>query len=696
MKASAWKRAAATLCAVLALASVHPVPARAAGAAPETIRVALFYDIGTRKSPAGAVTLSSEGGLALVFAGVPAGEREAGRPVRFAIDAHRVLLAETTDAAAAISLWRRLKESSPAAFVTRLHRSGQTVYQVTEGVYATAAEAAAALNRWKAAGLPGIRSLSPAGVLGPFAVEAGPYADEAEARRAAAAFGDAGWDAFVTVKPAGGTLTYAVRIGQLADGGQLAALRREVEASGLAGGVPVRIPDAGEIYAVLREDVSGDGAAPTDLYAFPANASAVWKVRPARTGFIRVDERSGRTYRGEFEIGAYNGQLTVVNIVGLEEYLYAVVGSEMPASFHEEALKAQAVAARTYVLSLGNALPFANVDDTTSFQAYEGTARETPKAVAAVRATAGQVLTHAGKPINAVYSANSGGITADPAEVWGNPVPYVRGGMSSPDEVAERNVPVWYKIVLDDGTVGYIRGDLLADTGRVNPAGAPVYRVTGDGVAVRPKPSTQADAVPLTRVNAGTLVTVLGRTPENNSYSWIEAPQSADRLLAALNARAKTQISGPLLTLEVGQRGPSGRALYVLANGQKVELAYPDQLRSALGGVRSTLITIEETGRFTLLGGGQAKREFPREAGTLYVIGSDGNVRPHAGERLFLLDGGGRIRDATMVPTFVVSGKGYGHGLGLSQWGAQGLALQGRNYREILQYYYPDTKLENW
>mgnify|MGYP001224371112 FL=1 len=695
MRTFRWKKIAAALCAALTLGSALPAPARAADAAPETIRVALFYDIGTRKSITGAVTLSSEGGMALTFVGVPAGTREAGRPVRFAIDGYRALLAETTDAAAAMSLWKRLKESSSAASVTRLHKSGRTVYQVTEGVYASAAEATAALERWKAAGLPGIPSQSPAGVLGPHAVEAGPYADEAAAARAAAAFGEAGWEAFVTLKPAGGKLTYAVRIGQLADAGQLAALEREAKAAGLAGSAPVRIPEAEELYAVVREDVSGDGAAPTETYAIPAHASAAWKVRPAGDGFLRVDERSGRTYRGEFEIGAHNGQLAVVNIVGLEEYLYAVVGAEMPASFHEEALKAQAVAARTYALSVGNAWEIANVDDTTSSQAYYGTAMETPQAVAAVRATAGQVLTYMGKPINAVYSANSGGVTADSAEVWGTEVPYVRGGTSSPDDGAERSVPAWYKVVLEDGTTGYIRGDLLADTGRVNPAGAPVYRVTGDGVAVRPKPTTQSDAVPLTRVNAGTTVTVLGVMPENNSYRWIE-PLSADRLLASLNARAKTKIAGPLVTLEVGERGPSGRALYVLANGQKVELAYPDQLRGALGGIRSTLIDIEETGRFTVLGGGQTKREFPREAGTLYVLGAAGGARSHTHERLFILDGDGRIRDATMSPSFVISGKGYGHGLGLSQWGAHGLALQGLDYRAILQHYYPNTKLEHW
>lgn len=703
MRLSRWKSFTVSLCAVLALAGAFPAfgglgswtgadKAYAANGAAHTVRVALFYDNGTRRNPAAVVTLSSEAGLGLTYAGTQAGSVETNRPVRFAVDAYRVLLAETTDAGAAAALAQKVQAASGAAFVTRLEKSGQTVYQVTEGAYASAEQAASALNRWRQAGvLDGVQSLVSAGVAGPLAAEAGPYAGEAEAKAAAKAFGAVGLDAFPAIRPEGDALVWVVRIGQLADSAKLGELVRSAQDAG--GGAAVRIPGAGENYAVLRDDVSGNGngTQAAVLYAIPADGSAVWTIRPAGQGFIRVEERFGRRYRGVFEVRAYNGQLALVNEVGLEEYLYSVVGAETGGSFHDEALKAQAVASRSYVLSMQGAWKIADVDDTTNTQSYFGIERETPKTTTAVDATAGQVLTWQGQPISAFYAANHGGITADSAEVWGSPVPWLRAAAPSPDEAAEQNVYTWYKVALSTGLVGYIRGDLLADTGRVNAAGIPVFQVTGEGVAVRPEPGTRRD--PLTRVDAGTLVTVLGSTPEANSYRWSDGPYSGEALLASINARASAKIAGPLVTLEVGARGPSGRVLYVLANGQKVELSTADQLRGALGGLRSTLFEIEETGRFTVLGGGRTTREFAGQAGGLYAVGADGTARALTGDRLILMNRDGQLRDVTTYPSFVFIGKGAGHGLGMSQWGAHGMALQGNDYRSILQYYYPGTQL---
>ncbi|OUM97081.1 MAG: hypothetical protein BAA02_14080 [Paenibacillaceae bacterium ZCTH02-B3] len=693
----------AAICAFLALGGVFPSmgnfggtgagKAYAANGPSPTVRVALFYDNGTRRNPAAVVTLSSEAGLAIAYAGMQAGTADANKPARFAVDAYRALLAETAGASEAIALAEKVRAASGAAFVTRLEKSGQTVYQVSEGAYATANQAADALNRWRQAGvLNGVQSRVPAGVAGPLAVEAGPYAGEAEARAAAKAFGAAGFDAFPALRAEGGTLVWVVRVGQLADASRLNELLQSAQAA--SGGAAVRIPADGENYVLLRDDVSGNGNGTQSavLYAVPADGTAVLAVRPAGEGFIRVEERFGRRYRGFFEVSAYNGQLALVNEVGLEEYLYSVVGAEMGGSFHEEALKAQAVASRSYVLSMKGAWRIADVDDTTNTQSYSGVDRETPQTTAAVRATAGEVLTYQGQVVSAFYAANHGGVTADPSEVWGsNRVPWLRAAAPSPDEAAERNAYTWYKVVLETGLVGYIREDLLADTGRVNAAGIPVYQVTGEGVAVRPEPSTRRD--PLTRVNAGTQVAVLGSAPEATSYRWIDGPYSGETLLASINARTSAKIAGPLLTLEVGARGPSGRVLYVVANGQKVEFSTADQLRGALGGIRSTLFEIEETGRFTLLGGGRATREFPAQAGSLYAMGADGTVRALAGDRLILMDKDGRLRDVTAYPSFVFVGKGAGHGLGMSQWGAQGMALRGDDYRTILQYYYPGTQL---
>lgn len=94
----------------------------------------------------------------------------------------------------------------------------------------------------------------------------------------------------------------------------------------------------------------------------------------------------------------------------------------MPSSWGAEALKAQAVAARSYALFQGNKFQVANVVDTTLSQAYYGTSYEYPSIIQAVDATAGEVLLSNGRLVEAVFSSNSGGMSADPLEVWGMPI----------------------------------------------------------------------------------------------------------------------------------------------------------------------------------------------------------------------------------------------------------------------------------
>ena len=90
----------------------------------------------------------------------------------------------------------------------------------------------------------------------------------------------------------------------------------------------------------------------------------------------------------------------------------------MPASWHGEALKSQAVAARTYALYQGFGFQVAQVVDTTLSQAYGGLGAEKPATIAAVDATKGEVATFNGKVIETVFSSSAGGATADATEIW--------------------------------------------------------------------------------------------------------------------------------------------------------------------------------------------------------------------------------------------------------------------------------------
>jgi stage II sporulation protein D len=134
-------------------------------------------------------------------------------------------------------------------------------------------------------------------------------------------------------------------------------------------------------------------------------------------------------YRGSIQVDLVNGKLRAINFVGLEQYLYGVVPSEMPYTWLPEALKAQAVAARSYALATRKTGAFDLYPDTRS-QVYLGIDHEKPSTNAAVDATAGKVVLYQGQVAKTYFFSTSGGRTASAEDVWGEPVPYL---LSVPD-----------------------------------------------------------------------------------------------------------------------------------------------------------------------------------------------------------------------------------------------------------------------
>jgi len=133
----------------------------------------------------------------------------------------------------------------------------------------------------------------------------------------------------------------------------------------------------------------------------------------------------GSAYRGRLVASLDGKALDVVDVIALESYVKGVVPAEMPSTWLPEALKAQAVAARSYALAnLAKGRPYDLYGDGRS-QMYGGVAAETPATDAAVDATRGQVVTYAGKVADALYSSSSGGRTASALEATGIAVPYL-------------------------------------------------------------------------------------------------------------------------------------------------------------------------------------------------------------------------------------------------------------------------------
>lgn len=312
-------------------------------------------------------------------------------------------------------------------------------------------------------------------------------------------------------------------------------------------------------------------------------------------------------YRGKILL-LRDGQLTVINQLPVEQYLYGVVPREIGASWPVEALKAQAVAARTYALAnLGRygSLGFDLTPDTNS-QVYGGLASEDPRTNAAVDVTAGVVAVYQGKLISAYFHADSGGYTENSENVWSATVPYIRATPELPGFVTRHEWSVTY------------------------------------------------------------------------------TSQEINQKLEAKNLGV-----GGVLGLRVAGKGPSGRVTVLVASGASGEVSMTkDSIRSVFG-LKSTLFDVMGS-LLVRLSGAMAKKEYT--GGPVYVQTASG---PAPVQSFSVLGAGGTIKVYDPAnQTFTFKGKGWGHGLGLSQNGARYMAEQGYTFDQILKYYYQGIALE--
>jgi stage II sporulation protein D len=181
----------------------------------------------------------------------------------------------------------------------------------------------------------------------------------------------------------------------------------------------------------------------------------------------------GRPYRGSIVLRNGAG-LSIINSVGLEAYLKGVVPGEMPASWHPEALKAQAVAARSYALASRHTGGTFDVYDDTRSQVYYGMSAELPTTNSAVNATAHEIRTFDGHVATTFFYSSSGGRTASVHDVWGSaPVPYLRSVVDQYDTISPYHNwgPYSYTRAKMDSLLGsQVSGLLLDLTTASNPS----------------------------------------------------------------------------------------------------------------------------------------------------------------------------------------------------------------------------------
>lgn len=221
---------------------------------------------------------------------------------------------------------------------------------------------------------------------------------------------------------------------------------------------------AGEAAITLKRANGASARVPTTVVVQTTEPSAV----------ISVDSpgRVFRKYLGKLEISLESGSLRLVNVIAPEDYLLSVVPAEMPSGFPEEALKAQAVAARTYAAANRGKHSSLGYDlcDTRFCQVYDGHLAEHPACSRAVADTAGIVLTYDGHPADALYCGDCGGATRCYAESNpGKNIPYLCG-VKEPPGLAHA---CWEQT----SSITEI-GDRLAKAGVKPPAGLREIRVS--------------------------------------------------------------------------------------------------------------------------------------------------------------------------------------------------------------------------
>ena len=392
------------------------------------------------------------------------------------------------------------------------------------------------------------------------------------------------------------------------------------------------------------------------LFQFDGGDDLALGVMPDVTGADTVRTWfKGYRYYGGFRYERIGGDLTVVNIVDLETYIKGVVPYEMSSSWPLEALKVQAVCARSYAyinIHSGKHTSYHfDVCNTTDCQAYYGAGtnsssyQATERTDQAVDETAGEYAWYDGQVIEAFYSSSHGGASESVYNVWGTSLeqyPYLCG-VEDPyeaDMASKNSYSSW--------TVSYTSSELA-------------QRLENYGYDA----SSGIESLTLTYSGLGNVIQV--RVNYRDGGSDTIRPSSM---------RSVFGISSIRFTVN-GQAASSGSGT----------------TSSSSGGLTANGSTsLDSQGTYTVISGSGSLSQAGLDG--LYAISGSGSITPAEDAA----SGGGSGTDTPTGTQVTVSGSSYsfqgsgnGHQLGLSQYGAWAMAERGFTYDEIIEFYYPGT-----
>lgn len=372
-------------------------------------------------------------------------------------------------------------------------------------------------------------------------------------------------------------------------------------------------------------------------------------VQSGKIQVLSISRNQGiPSYRGKLEIVAQQEGLLLINELLLEEYLYSVVPSEMPAGYPTEALKAQAICARTYayryLLSPGLGNLGAHVDDSVSYQVYNNVSEHT-NATEAVKKTTGELLCHEGEPVCTYYYSTSWGFGTD-AGIW-----------------KEENVQ----------SIPYISS----------------HHISAKGQDLLAEEMTQEEAFReyLTSPEEEDF------EKEEPWYRWEYYVEeiSAKRISRSLKERYAADPNKVLAF--AGREGEQDNdEMYEPKEPKEIGEIYDIYVLSRRpGGVIKELLIVTDKGTYKVLS----------EYNVRYILSQGGSVIRQDGSQA---DAGQLLPSAYLmieleksgenVIGYRISGGGYGHGAGMSQNGARAMGNAGMNCEEILTYFYEGCEVE--
>lgn len=382
----------------------------------------------------------------------------------------------------------------------------------------------------------------------------------------------------------------------------------------------------------------------TILFQFDGGAAGALGIQPG----LNDTNKTATWFKGFRYYGAFRyqrldgGNLTVVNIVPLEDYLKGVVPAEMDKDWPLEALKAQAVCARTYTGITMNKHGKYGFDlcNTTDCQAYKGLNVAGPLSDQAVDGTAGVYATYQGQLAQTYYYSHDGGATESVGNVWNESVPYLVGQKDPWEASVSATIPNY------QWSVTFTAAEL--------------------GEKLRAKGYACANIVDFyvsQRSPTGNVLSITFLDAAGKTFTFSNKSGESCRTLLGLRS-INYSVSGGSGENTGAVVPPAGGSYFV--NDGKTTIA-------------------SVSGSYVVDGTGSVKQV----TGTPYVITGSGTVEPVSPSTGGTAGGTGTVGSTgTGSGVYTVSGSGWGHLVGMSQWGANAMAKQGKGYTEILKFYF--------